>query len=457
MIFNDFRFLFIFLPLLLVAAFFVVPSSRRRELLLGASLVFYGFSGLEHAAILVAGLVWIYALTRGDAIVGNTWRLTIAAAGPLAALFYYKYTTFVLDSVQAFSNTGDGQSFSLFESVLLPAGISFFTFQMVSFAIDRYKGGIVSVPSFRDFALYVSFFPQLVAGPILRYQQVEKPIAALARYRPSKNDITVAIGYVVFGLFVKVLLADGISLVMAPAVAQPAALGVPAALYVVLGYSFQIYFDFYGYSLVAIGLGRMFGFQFPDNFLRPYSSDNPRDFWRRWHVSLSNWIRDYLYLPLGGNHHYIRNIAIVFAVCGLWHGAGWNFIVWGLYHGALVAGYSAVAKWWDLMPTLIQRTLNFTLVSLGWLLFLFDFQGAADLFTSLVGLGSGNVAAPGLAGWLLLGFASIVCFAFNIERSIAKERLRYIQTGSYSIGLAMLLFATVMFFDRSQTFIYFRF
>jgi alginate O-acetyltransferase complex protein AlgI len=253
------------------------------------------------------------------------------------------------------------------------------------------------------------------------------------------------------------MLADQLASVMLPTIGNPGALDTSGSIYVVLGYSFQIYFDFYGYSLIAIGLGRLFGFKFPDNFLRPYEALNPRDFWRRWHVSLSYWIRDYLYLPLGGNKRYAVNIAIVFAACGLWHGASWDFVVWGLFHGLLVAGYSRIAPWWDLMPAILQRFLNFSLVSLGWLLFMFDFSGAKDLMLSLLGQGSATIAAPTMWSWALLAVAAFVCFGLNFERLIARDWSRSTSSGIYSAVLGVVLFLTLMFVEDSQTFIYFRF
>ncbi|MDA1100158.1 MAG: hypothetical protein O2967_14365 [Proteobacteria bacterium] len=457
MIFNDFRFLFVFLPAIVIACYFLVPATRRRDLLLAASLLYYSFSGIEHTIILVAGVVWVYAICRSDAIKDNGWRLTVAVIGPAAALVYYKYWTFILNSAWQFSDAGATRPFSIFENVILPAGISFFTFQMISFAIDRYRGNIREMPPFRSFALYISFFPQLVAGPILRFDHVKGAIDNLSRFAPSRKDFADAMAYIVFGLMVKVLLADSLSRIMTPIITDPGALSIGGGAYVVLGYSFQIYFDFYGYSLIAIGLGRLFGFRFPDNFLRPYEANNPRDFWRRWHVSLSYWIRDYLYLPLGGNRRYALNIAIVFGACGLWHGAGWNFVVWGLYHGILVAGYSAVAPWWDRLPTLLQRTLNFTLVSLGWLLFLFDFAAAKALFLSLLGQGTGLVAAPNFWNWIILLTAAAICFGANFERSVGRDCSRRGIGIAYGIVLGAIFFLTMLFIDISQTFIYFRF
>ncbi len=261
----------------------------------------------------------------------------------------------------------------------------------------------------------------------------------------------------VIGLAAKVLIADTLSHYMAPLVGAPAAMTSAAGVYVLFGYSFQIYFDFYGYSLIAIGLGRLFGFHLPDNFLRPYESLNPKDFWRRWHVSLSYWIRDYLYIPLGGNRRYHLNILIVFGFVGLWHGAGWNFVVWGLYHAALVVGYASIARVWDRMPALAQRSATFMLVTLGWVLFLFDFEGAAEFFSSLVGLGAGTSTAVDIEMWVALAVAALVCFGLRFEDIVARVDRNGASRAAYGAGLALVLSATLLFVDRSETFIYFRF
>jgi len=445
MIFNDFAFLLLFLPATL-AAFYAAPRGWRRDVLLLAGLVFYGVSGLEHLVVLIFGMAWTYALSRDAGFVGSRWRLALAIAPPLLALAWYKYARFFAASV--------GAEFSLLQHVLLPAGISFFTFEFISYAIDRYRGQIPQPPGFRPFALYVSFFPHLVAGPILRFPDVAEPIARLAAFRLKRRDVEEAIGFVALGLAAKVLLADSLDNLAAPLAAQPSSLSSAAAGYVTLAYSFQIYFDFYGYSLVAIGLGKLFGFRLPDNFRRPYESLNPRDFWRRWHMTLSFWIRDYLYMPLGGNRAYRRNILIVFAICGLWHGAGWNFIVWGLWHALLVLGYGAVAPLWDRTPALAQRALTFLLVSAGWLLFLYDFDGAWRLAQCLLGLGAGGGPQTTPWMWAMLAVAALACFSIHPERLVEGPRRRGM---GYTLALAASFFGAMLFFDQSQSFIYFRF
>lgn len=457
MIFNRFDFLFLFLPA--VVGLFFLPRLRsyRAEILLVASFVFYGASGLEHLVVLLCGIVWVHAVTASDRIVGSRWRLALAAVPPILALVHYKYSAFLVRTLLGLAPEADARAFDLFSSVVLPAGISFFTFQLLSYAIDRYRGDVPRAPSLRTMALYIGFFPQLIAGPILRYRDVAAPIANLTRFRIDREDVTAAIGYIVFGLVSKVLIADTLGSYLEPLTSRPGELDSITCLYVVFAYSFQIYFDFYGYSLIAIGLGRIFGFAFPDNFLRPYEAPNPKEFWRRWHVTLSYWLRDYLYFPLGGNRSYRRNILIVFAACGLWHGAGWTFVVWGLYHAALVIGYVSVRGAWDRLAPRVQVALNFVLVSIGWTLFQFDFPQALQFVRSLVGSGSAAAPDPSPEMWLALAVAWAVAYFVHYERIATRLGRTPLRAVAYSAELAVLLVATLMFVDRSQGFIYFRF
>lgn len=458
MIFNEYAFLFVFLPLVLAGFFLPALRSFRLYTLLAASFVFYGLSGLDHVAVLIGEIVLIHVLTRQGPQM-KTWQYATAVAFPLLVLFYFKYSAFFFD--QFTGGTADGtashQSFSLFQNIILPAGISFFTFQLISFACDRRSGQIAKHPMLPKMALYISFFPQLVAGPILRYEQVHTAIDRLRTFRLGHGPLAEGVGFIVFGLAAKVLLADGLADCLAPMIAEPGALRGDALAFTVLGYSFQIYFDFYGYSLIAIGVGRLFGFDFPDNFNRPYEALNPREFWRRWHVTLSYWLRDYVYVRLGGNRNYIRNIIIVFALCGLWHGAGWTFVLWGLYHALLVVCYHVTARFWDTLPGLVQRLATFSLVSVGWLLFAFDFNGLTAYSASLAAPAQGTVGVNGAWAWGLLLISATVCFFVHFEKLAAATETRPLRRLAYSAGLAVLMMLAVLLIDQSHTFIYFRF
>lgn len=454
MIFNDLKFLFLFLPLTLLLVLGLSPRNWRETLLLAISLMFYGVTGIEHVIVLAGCVLWVWIFTAPQAIRQSRLRLTLAIAGPLLTLLYYKYLGFVLRDVLGIE-PAQGLLADIGDK-LLPAGISFFTFHLVAFAIDRFRGDIGRQPPFQHFMLYITFFPHLVAGPILRYHEVAEAIGNLPRFRPQRADWQPAIRYFVAGLAAKVLIADGLAAYINPLIADIDGLSSPQALYVVFAYSFQIYFDFWGYSLMAIGLAFMFGFRFPINFDRPYEANNPRDFWRRWHMTLGRWFRDYLYLPLGGNHSYIRNILIVFAICGLWHGAAWQFMIWGIYHGLLIVAYHMSRQVWDRWPVLLQRGVTFIAVSFGWVLFLFDFHTAMRFLGRLGDTGLQLQAIPA-GGWLMLGLAAFACFGIDIGRIIATPETARSGGAVRTAAYALLLTAAILFIDRSNSFIYFRF
>lgn len=456
--FNQFEFLFIFLPVVLLLFFNPYLKNRRAEILILSSFLFYSIAGVEHAVILAIDILWVHYFVRSKDIVNVKWKLIVAIIIPILSLIYYKYSTFIINDVLFLDGELKERSFSLFDNVILPSGISFFTFQLVSYSIDRYNGLHKEPASLKEFAIYISFFPQLIAGPIVRYNQVVDSIKSLRLWRINKKDLDIAISLIVFGLAIKVLLADGLGNQIAPLLSSPGDLSTSASIYVLLSYSFQIYFDFYGYSLIAIGLGKLFGFNLPRNFYRPYSSVNPKEFWRRWHVSLSYWLRDYLYMNLGGNKRYKTNIFIVFMLCGLWHGASWAFVAWGAYHAFLVVFYKMNSHVWDKAPKIIQLLLTLFLVSIGWVLFIYDFHDSAIFFRSLLGFGQSEINLVSINQWLLLAAAMLVCYMVDIESFLErKEAVKEQVVYAYTITLASLSILSLMFLESSGTFIYFRF
>ena len=456
MIFNDLAFLFLFLPTT-AAAFFLAPRWLREWVMLAASLVFYGLAGAEHVVVLLGCMAWVWAFTVSDSIRDSRWRLAAAILGPMAALLYYKYLGFIVRDILPQSLTSGWRP--QIADKLLPAGISFFTFHLVAFAFDRFHGLITRQPKLAHFMLYITFFPHLVAGPILRYHEVSEALAVLNRFRPAEENWRKAIIYFCCGLAGKVLLADGLSGFIKPLSASVELLSPLSAFYVLIAYSFQIYFDFWGYSLMATGLACLFGFTFPLNFNRPYSALNPQDFWRRWHMSLSRWFRDYLYIPLGGNRRYKRNIILVFMVCGLWHGAAWQFMVWGGFHGLLIVAYHLTKAHWDRVPRLAQQGLTFLLVSLGWTLFLFDFPTAWSFLHSLVGAAAHGGEGPDLTtqAWAMLAISALACFVVDVERLAASQAVGRLGGVLHSLGFAAAFVLALLFIDRSGSFIYFRF
>ena len=339
MLFPEPAFLFFFLPVLLVL-YQASPGFLRNALLTIASLAFYAVGEKLYSAIMFASIFlnWWIGLRVGSATSPNGKRnwLTVGVAGNLALLGFFKYANFLVD------NLNDGLSLVgvpeiSIGQVHLPIGISFYTFQAMSYLIDVARG-TKPQRSLLNVALFISLFPQLIAGPIVRYGMISGQLTDRLRTSRLFND---GVRRFIVGLAKKTIIANAMAL---PADRifglEPQELTTPLVWLGMIAYTLQIYFDFSGYSDMAIGLGRMFGFHFPLNFRYPYAARDITDFWRRWHISLSSWFRDYLYIPLGGNRgsewKTYRNLLIVFLLCGLWHGASWLFVAWGLYHGAFL-------------------------------------------------------------------------------------------------------------------------
>jgi len=349
MLFNSTVFLFVFLPFTLLA-YCVAPKFLRNLLLVIASLLFYAWGELDFVLLLIISIVVNYAFALLIDFQSQTKsRLALLWLGILidvSMLGYFKYAGFFSQTTNQFLGTSLN-----FAHVHLPIGISFFTFQCMSYLTDVYRRKLPARKNFIDVALYISLFPQLVAGPIVRYSQiaaqiVDRPFGLANIEKGSKRFIV--------GLAKKVLIADTIAILPDIIFAlEPASLNSPVAWLGATAYALQIYFDFSGYSDMAIGLGTMFGFKIPENFRYPYIAASATDFWRRWHISLTNWFKDYIYIPLGGNRGSLvsttRNILIVFAISGLWHGANWTFVSWGTFYGVLIA-MEKIWKHWKL-PT----------------------------------------------------------------------------------------------------------
>ena len=378
MVFSSIAFLFFFLPAVLIV-YYVVPRPGRNAVLLLASLLFYAWGTGALVLVLVASISLNYvlglALERAREAHHRSqafWLLAIAVAVNVGLLAWFKYAGFTASQLSALLGfVGSTASLPILD-ILLPIGISFYTFHSLSYLIDVSRGVARHLTSWIDFALYISFFPQLVAGPIVRFHEIRDQLVL----RQERRDLF-AIGVYRFahGLAKKVLIADSIAPLADAAFSTPTTdLGTLAALIGVIAYTIQLYFDFSGYSDMAIGLAHMFGIRLPENFDRPYSSRSITEFWRRWHMSLSRWFRDYLYIPLGGNRGSAittyRNLIIVFLVTGIWHGANWTFLVWGAYHGTLLLlerrfGFGRGAT----SPGVGAWASTLTLVTLGWILF----------------------------------------------------------------------------------------
>ena len=388
MVFSSASFLIFFLPCLLVLYFLVPRRCRylRNLILLAFSLAFYACGGPKFLLLMLLSIVinYVGGLLAGPAHLAGTRRLgmTLAVVLGLALLGWFKYAGFFGEMLHALLPVVP------VPQVTLPIGISFFTFQGLSYVIDVYRGDAAVQRDPLKLALYIAFFPQLVAGPIVRYTTVAEEID---ERHESVSEFSAGAVRFLFGLGKKMLLANAVARIADAAFAAV----MPSVLFAWLGavaYTFQIYFDFSAYSDMAIGLGRMFGFHFLENFNYPYVARSVTEFWRRWHISLSTWFRDYVYIPLGGNRcsraRNVWNLFVVWFLTGMWHGASWNFVLWGLYFFVILAAEKTIGeKRLRRIPTILRRVGTMLLVILGWNIFYFtDLTQLLQHFGLLLGL-----------------------------------------------------------------------
>ncbi len=479
MLFTEPVFLFVFLPVLL--AWYFVPSKvPRNGLLLVASLVFYArgggaFTGLV-LVLVAANYQAALAIDRRRDTPAARRLLAATVAGDLLVLGVFKYTGFVVGNANALLSL-IGLSPVPAPTVLLPIGISFLTFHAISYVVDVYRRDAAAQKGPVEAGLYLLLFPQLIAGPIVRYRDIADQIGARAI---TVSDVADGVRRFTIGLGKKMLVAN---IVAGPAdriFAMPTAeLTAGHAWLGVLCYTLQIYFDFSGYSDMAIGLGRMFGFRFPENFRYPYVADSIQEFWRRWHMSLSTWFRDYLYVPLGGNRvsmsRLYLNLVAVFFLCGLWHGASWTFAIWGLYHGGfLVLERLFVGRWLQRAPRALAHAYTMLAVMTGWVFFRADSLSAAlGMIAAMVGLGQGAptlfapawYATPELLAAVVAGLIGMGPVVPWLGRRMAGAQhagpaeLGWAASACVALGLSAVLTASIMLIAAGtyNPFIYFRF
>jgi len=451
--FNSLEFLILFLPITFVT-FYSVPMRLRLWVLVAASLVFYGISGFEVLLAFLIAIIWGYSM----AFLLVKWQrpsaIMVAISVPALMLIMFKYLTFIMDSIHAGPQVRD--HFWFFLSVLLPAGISFYTFEIVSYSLDVADGKIEPDRDLLRFAGFASFFPHLIAGPIMRYADMQPQLQILQSQQILNPDVVSGLRLLSIGLFFKIFVADLSGMKIAKATEVPLErLTAIDQLTQIQFWASQIYYDFWAYSVMAIGLGRLFCIELPVNFREPYLARNPREFWQRWHVTLSYWLRDYVYIRMGGHDAYVRNILIVFALVGLWHGAGWNFVAWGIYHAILVIMYHVTAPAWDRLPQPIAVALTFILVSFGWPLFFLSL-GKYGLFLGHLATAPWHTAVYRPTDWLYLAAIGFVTFGLRERNWLYCESGRRNITDS-PIVLAFLMFGGLLFLSWSSTFIYFRF
>lgn len=482
MVFSSHIFVFYFLPIVL-ALYYVCPMRWRQLLIALVSYFFYGWANPWFVFLMLFSTTVDYVC--GQYIAG-VWRLRFFAHDPpageglpsarqrklavvtsiatnLALLGFFKYAGFAQANVNYFLELFGHDAMRVYQ-VILPVGISFYTFQSMSYSIDLYRGEARVARDFLDFACYVALFPQLVAGPIVRYRDLAEQLRERSH---TVEKFTRGILFFGFGMAKKILLANPMGQV-ADAAFAAGSLGPHQAWTGVTAYAFQIYFDFSGYSDMAIGLGLMLGFEFLRNFDLPYLSQSITEFWRRWHISLSTWLRDYLYIPLGGNRLGVRrtyaNLAIVMLLGGLWHGAQWTFVIWGAVHGTLLA----LERWnkkrtiYHRLPTVLAMAATFFIVLITWVFFRADNLGAAtDYLGAMFGVAQTGPADTLLSSLLyqpqfLLVFA--LCFLVHTFKLDTWDAALTVTPSK--LALAMVLLAAslaIMFTQAYNPFLYFRF
>lgn len=488
MLFNSYIFLLAFLPATLALFIGVRRLGWFRAslvVLVGASLTFYAYWRFDHFALFLLTVVGNFYLARAIARRGPLGRLltVLGVVANMGILVGFKYTGFLVENFHALS----GEESSIVWDVVLPLGISFYTFQQVAYLLDSYRDGQAE-ESFWEYALFVSFFPQLIAGPIVHHRTTRPQFTALGQGRVDTSLIPIGFVLLVMGLSKKVLLADNLALAANPifeASDAGAQLSGGTAWLGSVAYSLQIYFDFSGYSDIAVGLGLLFGVHLPINFNSPYRSNSIIEFWQRWHITLSTWLRDYVYIPLGGNRSgevlRLRNIFLTMLIGGIWHGAGWTFVLWGALHGFyittnhLLRKFVPAAEGPSPLRTVLSRATTLTTVMVAWVFFRSTtLDGALNVVKAMFG-GSAAVTtaidtAPIFYVLLLVGAGLALLSPNSMELvgysepeskhgarrpSIARRpRQPSFKLAVVAGGLLALVFASIW---RPSTFIYFNF
>ncbi len=461
LVFSSLHFLYLFLPLAMLAHL-LAPRPFKNAVLLAFSVYFYAWGEPIYAALMLFSVAWNYltGLQLGVRTRPSARRAALAGAVAvnLAVLGFFKYAGFLVDTLNALFGLRLANP-----NLPLPIGISFYTFQALSYVIDVYRGKVKPQRNFVDFAAYITMFPQLVAGPIVKYADIEEQ---LTRRKTSLAQCGQGLERVILGLSKKVLLANNLGL-LADTVNAMAAPSLLSAWLGAVAFAMQIYFDFSGYSDMAIGMGRMLGFSFQENFDYPYQSHSVTEFWRRWHISLSEWFRDYVYIPLGGNRvrpgRHVLNLLIVWMLTGLWHGASYNFVLWGLYYGALlILEKYMTGKALEKLPKRVSRAATLVLVTVGWVIFSHtDFAAMGASLGSLIGIGCSSFA-DGTFLYLMRGNLLLLALgALCCGPGVRKWQLRL--TGRHPL-LATALFAALLIActaclvrNSYNPFLYFRF
>lgn len=469
MLFSSITFLFLFLPVVL-AVYYIVPTRGKNIALLVASILFYAWGEPVYVILMIFSVLFNYfcGMDLAEKVEDETRArrsVVFAITVNVLILGFFKYYGFLLDMV---NSVIPGEI--PYRELEFPIGISFYTFQALSYIIDIYRKKALPQKNFVNFAVYICMFPQLIAGPIVRYEDIEKQ---LTERRISARKLGGGVVCFITGLAKKAVIADSAGVVFEQISSMPASsLSMLTAWIGCISFAIQIYFDFSGYSDMAIGLGKMLGFEFRKNFDHPYISRSITEFWRRWHISLSTWFREYVYIPLGGNRcsvtRNIMNLMIVWTLTGMWHGAAWNFIVWGVYYGVLLVMEKYVwGAYMDRWPRPVQHIYSLVLILVGWVFFFSPSLGyALRYLTAMIGGGAGIVDSQALfylfSHWLLYLLSVVGSTMLGqtvIRRIIGASGNKSVRTAAALIIYFGMFFVSVAFLvtDAFHPFLYFRF
>ena len=471
MVFSSQIFIFIFLPLTLIIYYTLgnILSNNifKNCISLFASLIFYSWGGIKYLPVLCSSIYinYIFGLIIDklkDKKRFKKFFLLIGIILNLVLLFYYKYYDFAIGNINRISNV----SFQ-FKEIAFPIGISFFTFQGMSYIIDIYRKDAKVNKNIISVALYISFFPQLIAGPIVKYKDIDNQIR---KRKETMEYFSYGIERFVIGLSKKVIIADTIAGI-ADTIFSLSNVGIDQTTEWLgaICYTFQIYFDFSGYSDMAIGLGYLFGFKFMENFNYPYISKSITEFWRRWHISLSTWFKEYLYIPLGGNRkgNTYLNLFIVFLVTGLWHGASWNFIAWGIWNGIFIIIEKIINKkrWYIKIPCFIKTTITMFIVILGWVLFRANgLMDAINYLSIMFGINKATTVTyqfsyfvnKKLVFWMIISIIGSTPISGNMLR-LYKNKKKFEMLKTIFIGILLIISIIFIVNSTYSPFIYFQF
>lgn len=435
MVFSSLLFVYLFLPLCLLIYFQVEGLNNKNTVLIVFSLIFYSWSGPKYLLLLLSMVFinWLAGImmSKGRRFPGfRKGGLALALVGSLGLLGFFKYTGFFLESLQFL--TGFPQTIP---EIVLPIGISFYTFQLLSYSVDVYRGDVKAQKSYKVLLLYASLFHQCIAGPIVRYSDVEQQILGRQELLIDKSE---GINRFTVGLAKKTLLANTCAAVSGQFIPEGTDLGSVPALALWMGmlmYMFEIYFDFSAYSDMAIGMGKMVGFHYRENFDYPYMSSSVSEFWRRWHISLGSFFRDYVYIPLGGNRRgtgrTIFNLFVVWALTGLWHGASWNYVLWGLYFFVFIACEKLfLGSFLQRIPKLFSHLYLLLVVLFGWILFKYEnLSDGWTIFTGMFGL-NGNGFISGETNIVLLNYIFFIVLTVVAVTPLAKNTMALFETAA---------------------------